>query len=68
VCEDDVVARSVSTATAGCCRASEAEFEDHVCGVMWLDISMRCSFNVVVVSRSPTICGAGAASDFGRVP
>ena len=31
--EDDVVARGVSAATAGCGRASEAEFEDHVGGV-----------------------------------
>jgi hypothetical protein len=34
VCEDDVVARSVSAAAAGRGRASEAEFEDHIGGVM----------------------------------
>jgi hypothetical protein len=45
VCEDDVVARGVSAAAAGCGRASEAEFEDHVGGVMCrgLAVAMVCA-------------------------
>jgi hypothetical protein len=43
VCEDDVVARGVSAATTGSSRACEAEFEDHVGGVVCRELFMVCS-------------------------
>jgi hypothetical protein len=53
VCEDDVVARGMSAATTGCGRASEAEFEDHVGGVVCRGLAVVCaSINQLPSSRS----------------
>jgi hypothetical protein len=52
VCEDDVVARGVSAAAARCGDASEAEFEDHLCCVVWCYLVYGMRFNAVV-SKSP---------------
>jgi hypothetical protein len=52
VCEDDVVARGVSAAAAGGSDASEAEFEDHLCCVVWCYLVYDMLVNAVV-SKSP---------------
>ena len=60
MCEDDVVARSVSAASTGCGRAGEAEFEDHdcgVCGVLGIVYAGLIQCRGLDVRRSPTICG-----------
>jgi hypothetical protein len=52
VCEDNVVARGVSAAATGCGDASEAEFEDHLCCVVWCYLVYGMLVNAVV-SKSP---------------
>jgi hypothetical protein len=49
VCEDDVVARGVSAATTWSGRACEAEFEDHVGGVVCRESFYGMLVNVVVL-------------------
>lgn len=65
VCEDNVVTRGMSSATARCGRASEAEFEDHVGVVICRGLSMVCS-SIAVVSNSPSykLRNGGRCFDF----
>jgi len=66
VCKDDVVARGVSAATTGRGRTSEAEFKDHVGGVVCRDSVCGLLFNVAV-SKSPCLLQFAAGGRFLRV-